>query len=329
MSITTKTGDDGYTSLLNGKRVHKFDLRIELMGNMDELTSYLGLLKSEIKDVKFKGELEAIQKNLSTIMAQIAYGSSQKYKLQDEELNKIEVLTFEYESMYIPKNKFIMPGENRISALIDVCRSIGRKVERNIISVDQFYPVDELSKKYMNRISDYLYSGARYLDFKEKVTKQVIEYLDKEEKMAAISAGKDIKSMNLKLAKRLSERIEEKAGQLGVPVVIAISNEWGNTISVHFMDGALPGSFNIAVDKAYTSAAIRISTYELGRLSQSGQPLYGINNTNNNRIVVFGGGVPLKLGGSLIGGLGISGGTAEQDTFLADFGAEMLVELWK
>jgi ATP:cob(I)alamin adenosyltransferase len=327
MSITTKTGDDGYTNLLNGKRVHKFDLRVELLGNMDELSSYLGLVKSEINDSRFKEELEAIQKNISNIMAQIAYGSSEKYKLSKEELNNMENLILDYESMYISDNEFIIPGKSRISALMDICRTLGRRVERNLLSVNRFYPVDEVSRTYLNRMSDYFYAGARYIDFKEEVTRQVKEYLNKEEKLAMSKPSPDNVSMTLKLAKKLLEAIEREALNLGLPVVIAVSNEWGNTIAVYFMDGALPGSYNIAVDKAYTSAVLRMSTAELGKLSQNGQPLYGINNTNNNRIVVFGGGVPLKLNGALIGGLGISGGSAEQDSELANFGAGILNEL--
>lgn len=327
MSITTKTGDDGYTSLLNGKRVHKFDLRIELMGNMDELLSHLGLIKSEIKDSKFKEELEAIQENISKIMAQVAYGNSEKYNLNKEVLNNIETLITDYESMYIQENKFIVPGKNRISALMDVCRSIGRRVERNLVSVNRFYPVDEVSRIYLNRVSDYLYAGARYIDFKEEITRQVKEYINKEGIEPMSNTSSNNVSMNLKLAKRLLEAVEKKALEIGLPVVLAAANEWGNIIAVHFMDGALPGSYNIAVDKAYTSAALRMSTEELGKLSQDGQPLYGINNTNNNRIVVFGGGVPLKLNGTLIGGLGVSGGTAEQDSELANYGAAVLREL--
>jgi uncharacterized protein GlcG (DUF336 family) len=203
-----------------------------------------------------------------------------------------------------------------------------RKVERNVISVDRFYRVDDISKKYLNRVSDFLYSTARYVDFKEEVIKQVKESLGKEETVLMNNTEQvNKRSMNLAVAKALLERVEAKAKEIGLPVVMAIANEWGNIIAVHFMDNALPGSYSIAVDKAYTAASIRLSTEELGKLSQDGQPLQGINNTNNNRIVVFGGGVPLKVNGIVIGGLGISGGSAEQDTELAEFGMNILKEV--
>jgi cob(I)alamin adenosyltransferase len=327
MSITTKTGDDGYTSLLNGKRVHKFDLRVELMGVMDELTSYLGLLKCEINDSDLKEQLETIQKNISNIMAQVAYGNTDQYILKEAELKNIEALIYDYESMYISENKFILPGKNKVSSLMDICRALVRKVERNVISVDRFYRVDDTSKKYLNRVSDFLYSAARYVDFKEEVIKQVKESLAKEEAVFMNNTVQKNNSMNLAVAKALLERVEAKAKEIGLPVVMAIANEWGNIIAVHFMDNALPGSYGIAIDKAYTAASIRLSTEELGKLSQDGQPLQGINNTNNNRIVVFGGGVPLKVNGIVIGGLGISGGSAEQDTELAEFGVKIIEEV--
>lgn len=323
MSITTKTGDDGYTSLLNGKRVHKFDLRVELMGAMDELSSYMGLIKHEADDNDMKEELQKLQKNISTIMAQIAYGDSSKYNLHSEDLRDIEAFINKYESMYISEGSFILPGKTKLSALMDVARTIARKVERQAISVDRFYQIHENCKVYLNRISDYLYSLGRYTDFKDDVTKRVKELL-KEENIMISSKKMKAEELNLSLAKEILQKVEEKAEEMGLPVVIALANEWGCIIAVHFMDGALPASYDIAVDKAYSSATIRLSTEEIGKLAQSGQSLYGIGNTNNNRIITFGGGYPLKINGRVIGGIGVSGGSAEQDNGLAAFGAGLI-----
>jgi cob(I)alamin adenosyltransferase len=323
MSITTKTGDEGYTGLLTGERVHKSDVRIELLGAVDELTSSLGIVKSQAGDKEIKDEIEEIQEKLKIIMAQFASEGNESYKLDLQVVNRLEQLVYKYESMYIAENKFILPGETKLSAVIDLARTIARRAERTLLSTYWILHTEENTKKYLNRLSDFLYALARYIDFKEEITKKVKERLEKDE----IVIKKDNKiSINLNFAKKLLERIEERASEVGVPVVIAVSNEWGNIIAVHFMDGALPGSYSIAVDKAYTSAVIRLSTEELGRLSQSGQPLFGINNTNNNRIVVFGGGVPLKINGAVVGGLGVSGGSAEQDIELAEFGLNVLKE---
>jgi len=321
MSITTKNGDKGYTNLLKDKRVLKSDPRVMLLGEIDELTSYLGLLKSEIDEDKIKDELSNIQRNISTVMAQIAQGNNDKYCLSKENLLEIEKLITEYESMYISHGNFILPGENRISSIMDICRTVARKVERQLIEVDIIYPVEANCKKYFNRLSDYLYAGARYIDFKEEITKKVKEALKEE----LINYGK-VKVLNLETSKVLLQEIEKKATNLGLPVVIAIANQWGCIIAVHFMDGALPGSYDIAVNKAYTSAIFRLGTLNLGQMSETGQTLQGIN-TTDKRIVIFGGGYPLKINDKVVGAVGVSGGNGLQDDGIALYGANLMEKL--
>ena len=321
MSITTKNGDKGYTNLLSENMVIKSDPRVALLGEIDELSSYLGLLKSEVDDQRIKDELINIQKNISTVMAQVAAGNFDKYYLSNENVLEIEKLIKKYEGLYISQNKFILTGDNRISAIMDVCRSIARKVERKLIYVDLTYPIEENSKKYFNRLSDYLFSTARYIDFKEEITTKVKESLK-----GKIIIGGINKNLNLALAKVLLEKIEDKATNNGIPVVIAVANQWGEIIAVHFMDDALPGSYDIAVNKAYTSAIYRLGTLELGQMCEMGQSLQGINNTNN-RIVIFGGGYPLKINNKVVGSVGVSGGNAKQDDEIALFGAKLMEEL--
>jgi len=318
MSITTKNGDKGYTNLLNDKMVLKSNPRVKLLGEIDELSSFLGLLKSEIQEDKIKDELSTIQINISTTMAQVAAGNPDKYFLSAENLTEIEELINKYEGMYIPQNKFILTGENRISSIMDICRAIARKVERQLVEVDFTYPIEDNCKRYFNRLSDYLYATARYIDFKEEITKKVKESL----KEKLINYGNS-KVLNLKTTKILLEKIEEKATSIGLPVVIAIANQWGNIIAVHFMDGALPGSYDIAVNKAYTSAIFRLGTLNLGQMSETGRTLQGISNTDK-RIVIFGGGYPLKINNTVVGSVGVSGGNGEQDDEIALFGANLM-----
>jgi cob(I)alamin adenosyltransferase len=318
MSITTKNGDKGYTNLINNKNILKSDPRVNLIGEIDELSSYLGLLKSETDDEKIKAELSIIQSNLSIVMAQVAAGNHVKYYLTKENLIEIEKLISEYEGMYISQNKFILTGENRISSIMDICRSVARKVERQLIQVGLVYTFEENCKKYINRLSDYLYVTARYVDFKEEITKKVKESLKDEQ----LSCGKE-KVLNLERAKILLHKIEKKATDIGLPVVIAIANQWGSIIAVHFMDGALPGSYDIAVNKAYTSAIFRLGTLELGQMCKAGQTLQGINSTDS-RIIIFGGGYPLKTNNKVVGSVGVSGGNGEQDDDIALYGAKLM-----
>src|SRR5665647_3594755 len=100
MSITTKNGDKGYTNLINDSMVLKSDLRVNLLGEIDGLSSYLGLLKSEIDEDIIKTELSYVQRNLSTVMAQIAAGTGDKYYLSKDDLAEIEKLVNKYEGMY-------------------------------------------------------------------------------------------------------------------------------------------------------------------------------------------------------------------------------------
>lgn len=127
-------------------------------------------------------------------------------------------------------------------------------------------------------------------------------------------------SMPLALAVRLIEKIEAKAAEWNMRVVTAVSDAAGRPVAVHCMDGAYIGSFDVALNKTYTAIAFRMSTAQLGTLSQPGQSLYGIQFTNGGRIVIFGGGELLIRDGVIVGALGVSGGSAEQDTELAAYG---------
>lgn len=135
------------------------------------------------------------------------------------------------------------------------------------------------------------------------------------------------KKLTLSLAKKLAVKIEEKAEQLGVRAVVAISDSGARPILAECMDDAYIASYDIAVNKAYTSVSLKMSTSDLKKLSQPNGELYGIQFTNNGQIVIFGGGVPLKIKGSIVGGLGVSGGSEEQDTFLAEYGEKIFSNL--
>lgn len=137
----------------------------------------------------------------------------------------------------------------------------------------------------------------------------------------------NLKYLNLDIATKVIKEVEAVAKELGTPIVVAIANEWGLPIAVHFMDGALPASYDIAVNKAYTSATVRLSTEVLKELSRDGGELFGIMNTNNNKIVPFPGGFPLEVNGKVVGAIGISGGTADYDNKLAYIGREIYGEV--
>ena len=128
--------------------------------------------------------------------------------------------------------------------------------------------------------------------------------------------------MTLSTARELIRAVQTKARDMGVNAVVAVSNAGGNPVAVECMDDAFLASYDIAVNKAYTVVALKMPTEKLAELAKPGGSLYGIQHTNGGKIVIFGGGEPLKTTAGIIGGLGVSGGTAQQDTALGRFGKE-------
>lgn len=133
--------------------------------------------------------------------------------------------------------------------------------------------------------------------------------------------------LTLEKAKQLCEAVHARAGEMGVKAVVAVSDSGGNPILVQSMDGAYLASWDIALQKSYTVVALKMSTSELAKLAAPGAPLYGVQFTNQGKIVIFGGGEPLAVGDKIVGGLGVSGGTAEQDTALAAYGRDIFKEI--
>ena len=133
--------------------------------------------------------------------------------------------------------------------------------------------------------------------------------------------------MNLETAVKLIEAVENKAKEMGLAVVVAVSNAAGRPIAVHCMDGAYHGSFDVAVNKTFTSTAFQMSTAKLATLCRPGESLYGLQFSNDGKVMILGGGEPLMIGDTMIGALGVSGASAEEDSELAAFGAAALKEV--
>jgi len=125
------------------------------------------------------------------------------------------------------------------------------------------------------------------------------------------------------------EACRKKASEIGVAMDIAIVDEGGNLLAFERMDDALIGSIQIAIDKAYTSAVLGIPTANEGRLAQPGQPEYGINTLSGGRLAILGGGIPITHKKRVVGAIGCSSGTVDQDATVADAGAAALLKSLK
>lgn len=129
-------------------------------------------------------------------------------------------------------------------------------------------------------------------------------------------------SIPLETATELIEAAEAKAEEIDNPMVITVANEEGNLIAQHRMDGAWLASVSISRNKAYTAAALETPTHELAEPSEPGNSLYGLQTTDEGRIVIFGGGYPLERDGEIVGTIGVSGGAVSQDRAVAEAGVE-------
>jgi uncharacterized protein GlcG (DUF336 family) len=127
--------------------------------------------------------------------------------------------------------------------------------------------------------------------------------------------------MTLSDARRVIEAAERKAQEIGQPMNIAVVDAGGNLVAHVRMDKAWIGSIDISINKAWTARAFDISTKDLAENSQSGDQFFGIHVSNHGRVMIFAGGVPLKRGNEVVGGLGVSGGAGKQDQAVAEAGA--------
>ena len=130
-------------------------------------------------------------------------------------------------------------------------------------------------------------------------------------------------ALTLADARTIISAAEAKASELGQPMNIAVVDSGGNVISHVRMDGAWLGGIDISINKAFTARAFDISTKDLAENSQPNQQFYGIAASNNGRIMIFAGGIPLTRDGEIVGAVGVSGGTGEQDQEVAETGAKV------
>ena len=128
--------------------------------------------------------------------------------------------------------------------------------------------------------------------------------------------------INLQTALQVIHAAREKATAVGVSQNIAVVDNGGNLVAFARMDNAWLGSIDIAIKKAWTARAFEVTTEELSLLAQPGKPFYGIHASNDGKVMIFTGGVPLKRGDQVVGAIGVSGGTGKQDQQVAEAGAE-------
>lgn len=320
-NLYTKTGDKGQTSLVGGARVSKDSPRVECYGTIDEANSMLGLAYAQTDRAYIRTTLHTIQGRLFSLGAELASDEKGLEKLKgtisEEDVAFLEGVVDTCTQTTGKQTHFVIPGVDPCSAALHVARTIVRRAERHIVTLSQQAPVRQVVSRYVNRLSDAIYALARLQEdlveedrLREKVTAVV------REKLAQEQTGQ-MPAFCLENLHRMARRAEEKAKQLGVPVVFAAVDQGGNLVLLQRMEGALLASIEIATGKAYTASALKMATHELGQAARQNGPLYGIETAIPGKIVLFGGGFPYLVNGEVVGGIGVSGGTVEQDMEIA------------
>ena len=189
--IYTRTGDKGQTSLFNGQRVLKSSLRVEAYGTIDELNSAIGIVIAEIQNLKFpsktrlasggksqnykskvKIELVKIQNDLFQIGSALANPEDRRQKTEDRKLEdrvkEFEDLIDEMTEKMPELMNFILPGGGKTGSELHFARTVGRRAERKIVALAAKERVDENIIMYLNRLSDLLFTFARFVNYKEK-----------------------------------------------------------------------------------------------------------------------------------------------------------------
>ena len=185
MKIYTKTGDKGTTALFTGKRVPKHHIRIESYGTLDELNSWIGLLRDQEIDPHYQNTLTQIQEKLFTLGAILATEPTKDNRLKIPRVKETDSTFLEQEIDTMnralpPMTHFILPGGHTTVSYCHVARTICRRAERMISYLHEEEPLPDTVLSYINRLSDYLFVLARKLsnDLKAKEVKWIPEKLD-------------------------------------------------------------------------------------------------------------------------------------------------------
>ncbi|MDR0550517.1 MAG: cob(I)yrinic acid a,c-diamide adenosyltransferase [Spirochaetaceae bacterium] len=324
MNVYTKTGDKGETSLFGGERVQKDDPRVWCYGTVDEANSLLGLVHAQIEYADLRSQVRSIQQKLFILAAELASDekglAKLKERITEEDIRFLENLIDEYTGNFGKVFSFSVPGETPVSALFHVARTVVRRAERHAVSAMRTAPLPELSLKYLNRLSDALFIMAKmevWRGFIRRVGGKINELTGG--KLTGTGEGEGMKNdfvLNAALCDRLCRAACEESAKIRRPVSIAVTDAGANLVFFFRMPGASLVSIGVAQNKAYTAVALQQPSGGIYSETQPGASLYGLN-TADPRIVVFGGGFPLFTDGRLVGGLGVSGGSVEEDEQIA------------
>lgn len=335
-------GGDGKSTLSSQFKISKSDPRFSAIGALEELSAEAYLCVTAEGGEIFADELKEILPVIEKISKGAAAPRSADFFVTDNEIMRLNELI----AALLRFNEASEKPLNELAAKFNKAKAVARRAERELVAADLKFGSPKGAIGYLNVLSKLFAAEVKKANslngnsFTRGQTntsaavsaavKPISNPIDNStynptgnptvttEKIIESVVKRMIGSaITLEEAKILTEKIEKEAERRGKKAVIAICNEQGNPVSVHVMDGAFLVSFNVAVKKAYTAAALKMSTIELSSLVKPGETFYGLQ--SDEKLMIIGGGVPLKRNGKVVGGLGISGGTGEEDHSLCEY----------
>lgn len=330
-NIYTKTGDKGTTGLYGGSRVEKDSLNVEAYGTIDEAISSLGVAYAQTDSPEIKEYINHIQKRMFQAGAELASDARGmemlKDKIGESDIKYLEDVIDQSTEVNGLMREFVVPGVNPSSAALHVARTVVRRAERIVTTLAKEVPIREELRKYINRLSDACFAMARLEEAREQ-QKEIEELKDTVRQvvrtLGAATEGECEMDMSLESLKKMAELVEEKAKELGVSVAFSAVDKGGNLLYFQKMEGTLLISTKVSQDKAYTACALECPTCDLADVTKPGESLWSLHNSGDGRIICFGGGYPIFADGKVIGGIGVSGGTAEEDMAVATYALEKM-----
>lgn len=343
-AVYTRTGDKGSTGLFGGARVPKQSLRVEAYGSVDEGNAALGAAKALLEPGQWRDRVHEVQQRLFVLGAELASDPSGLERLGNKvgpaDVEVLERLIDDCLAIAGLPKSFVVPGRDPLSAAFHHARTVLRRAERRTLTLADHEPVRPEVIAYLNRLSDAVYALARLAEtwhevrHVEKVVREVVARHWPELSGQPVEPGEPDQGggrwaamrrhgvglpgrMDLALARRLADAVEARASELGAAVTVAVVDEAAHPVLLHRMPDAILASIEYAGNKAWTAATFRQHTAALGPLAASDGAFQGLGHGYQGRVVLFGGGVPLYAGAGLIGALGVSGGTAEEDCDIA------------
>lgn len=335
-------GGDGKSTLSSQFKISKSDPRFSVIGALEELSAEAYLCVTAEGGEIFADELKEILPVIEKISKGAAAPRSADFFVTDNEIMRLNELIAALSRF----NKASEKPLNELAAKFNKAKAVARRAERELVAADLKFGSPKGAIGYLNVLSKLFAAEVKKANSLngnsftrvqtntsaavsaalDPISNPIDNSTDNPTGNPTVTTEKIIESVvkrmigsaiTLEEAKVLTEKIEKEAERRGKKAVIAICNEQGNPVSVHVMDGAFLVSFNVAVKKAYTAAALKMSTIELSSLVNPGETFYGLQ--SDEKLMIIGGGVPLKRNGKVVGGLGISGGTGEEDHSLCEY----------